>query len=42
VLERTSTRVTIADGLEAGDRLAVDELDRLADGVAVTVLEDLG
>lgn len=42
VLDRTSTSVTIAEGLEAGDRLAVDELDRLADGVAVTVLEDLG
>lgn len=42
VLERTSTKVTIADGLEAGERLAVDELDRLADGVIVSVLEDLG
>jgi RND family efflux transporter MFP subunit len=42
VIERTSTQVTIGEGLEAGERLAVDELDRLADGVAVTVLEGLG
>jgi membrane fusion protein (multidrug efflux system) len=39
VVERSSTQVTIAEGLEAGDRVAVDELDRLADGVAVEVLE---
>lgn len=42
VLERTSTQVTIAQGLEPGERMAVDELDRLADGVPVSVLEDLG
>lgn len=37
VAERTSERVTIADGLKAGERVAIDELDRLGDGVAINV-----
>jgi membrane fusion protein, multidrug efflux system len=42
VAERTSEIVTIADGLEPGDRVAVDELDQLGDGIAITVLDDVG
>jgi RND family efflux transporter MFP subunit len=37
VAERTSERVIIADGLKAGERVAIDELDRLGDGVAIHV-----
>jgi membrane fusion protein (multidrug efflux system) len=42
VAERTSERVTIAEGLAPGDQVAVDELDRLGDGVAITVLGEVG
>lgn len=37
VAERTSERVTIAEGLAPGERVAIDELDRLGDGVTITV-----
>lgn len=37
VSERTSETVIIAEGLSEGDMVAVDELDRLGDGVAVQV-----
>jgi RND family efflux transporter MFP subunit len=39
IADRIDDRVVIAEGLQPGDRVAVDALDRLADGVAVTVLE---
>ncbi|HWB79751.1 MAG TPA: efflux RND transporter periplasmic adaptor subunit [Nannocystaceae bacterium] len=42
VAERTSKQVTIAEGLKAGDRVATDGLEELADGVSVTVLDDVG
>ena len=37
IADRNSKQVTIAEGLTAGDRVAIDGLDQLADGVAVTV-----
>ncbi|MBC8071799.1 MAG: efflux RND transporter periplasmic adaptor subunit [Deltaproteobacteria bacterium] len=42
VAERTSEIVTIAEGLQPGDRVAVDQLDQLGDGIAITVLDDVG
>ena len=40
VSERTTDTVVIAEGLAEGDVVAVDELDRLGDGVAVEVQGD--
>jgi RND family efflux transporter MFP subunit len=37
VSDRTSERVVIAEGVRAGEMVAIDSLDQLADGVAVTV-----
>lgn len=42
IAERNSKNVTIADGLEAGDRVATDELDALADGMTVSVVDEVG
>jgi hypothetical protein len=42
IAERNSKNVTIADGLKAGDRVATDELDALADGMTVSVVDDVG
>jgi RND family efflux transporter MFP subunit len=40
VADRTSESVTIAEGLAPGDKVAIDELDRLGDGVQITVQND--
>jgi RND family efflux transporter MFP subunit len=42
VADRTSETVTVADGLQPGERVAVDELDQLGDGTPITVLDDVG
>jgi len=39
IADRTGDVVIIADGLAAGERVATDQLDRLGDGIPVTVLE---
>ncbi len=42
IADRNTKQVTIAHGLQPGDRVATDSLDELADGVSVTVLQDAG
>jgi RND family efflux transporter MFP subunit len=37
ISERTSDHVVIAEGVRAGEQVAIDQLDRLADGALVTV-----
>lgn len=42
VAERTSEEVVVAEGLAAGEQVAIDAIDRLADNVQVKVIEGEG